>query len=227
MSGTPEPIAQGELAKTPFAHVLLHLHHKAMSGTLVLWPTAEGAKGQDRVLFEEGWPVAGRLVDKAAALDRGMLPLFARKDGPYAFYGDDLVGDTTLRGRVDPLMVFTASLRGSTRDDVVDAYIDNLGPDAHVRFKAGIEVKRYVLQPKEAGFVDVIRAAPATVAELVAQCELGPAMGKRLIYLLFVTKALERFDSRVSLPQAPSPASARASIPSAPIASATAPAAQA
>jgi curved DNA-binding protein CbpA len=203
MSGTPEPIAQGELAKTPFAHVLLHVHHKQMSGTLVLWPTGEGAKGQDRLLFSEGWPVAGRLVDKAAALDRGMLPLFARKEGPYAFYDVDLVGDAALKGRVDPLMVLAASLRGSVRDDVVEAYVENLGLDSHVRFKVGSDVKRYVLQPKEAGFVDVIRAAPAVVNELIAQCELGPAMGKRLLYLLFITRALERFDPRVSLPQAP------------------------
>lgn len=209
MSGTPpEPIAQGELAKTPFAHVLLHVHHKQMSGTLVLWPTGEGVKGQDRLLFEEGWPIAGRLVDKAAALDRGMLPLFARKEGPYAFYDVDLVGDAPLKARVDPLMVLAASLRGSVRDDVVEAYVENLGLDAHVRFKVGSDVKRYLLQPKEAGFVDVIRAAPAVVSELIAQCELGPAMGKRLLYLLFITRALERFDPRVSLPQAP-----RASAP--------------
>lgn len=222
MSGTPEPIAQGELAKTPFAHVLLHLHHKAMSGTLVLWPTAEGTKGQDRILFEEGWPVAGRLVDKAAALDRGMLPLFARREGPYAFYDADLVGEATLRGRVDPLMVLAASLRGSTRDDVVEGYIANLGTDASVRFKVGVDVKRYVLQPKEAGFVDVIRAEPATVADLIAQCELGAAMAKRLVYLLFITRALERIDPRVSLPS-PMASPVRASVPSQPMAAVPAP----
>jgi curved DNA-binding protein CbpA len=230
MSGTtPEPIAQGEIAKTPFAHVLLHVHHKQMSGTLVLWPTGEGVKGQDRILFEQGWPVAGRLVDKAAALDRGMLPLFARKQGPYAFYDVDLVGDAPLKGRVDPLMVLAASLRGSVRDDVVEAYVTNLGLDAHVRFKVGSDVKRYQLQPKEAGFVDVIRAAPAVVSELIGQCELGPVMGKRLLYLLFVTRALERFDPRVSLPQARAsspgmaraPMSAGAPVPSVPPAAAT------
>ncbi len=216
MSGTPEPIAQGELAKTPFAHVLLHVHHKQMSGTLVLWPTTEGAKGQDRILFEEGWPVAGRLVDKAAALDRGMLPLFARREGPYAFYEADLVGEATLRGRVDPLMVLAASLRGSTRDDVVEGYLANLGADATVRFKVGVDVKRYALQPKEGGFVDVIRAAPVEVSELLTQCELGPMMAKRLIYLLFITRALERVDPRVSMPS-PMPAGARASVPSRPV----------
>jgi len=209
MTGTPpEPIAQGDIGKTPFAHVLLHLHHKQLTGTLVLWPTTEGAKGQDRLLVTEGWPVAGRLVEKAAALDRGMLPLFARKDGPYAFYDVDLVGDAPLKQRVDPLMVLAASLRGSTRDDVVQGYLEALGADAHVRFKPGVDVKRYMLQPKEASFLDVIRAAPATVEELVGQCELGPVMGKRLVYLLFLTRALERFDPRVSLPQAPRPAAA-------------------
>ncbi|GAB4111111.1 MAG: hypothetical protein OHK0013_47070 [Sandaracinaceae bacterium] len=196
MSGTttPEPIAQGDLAKTPFAHVLLHLHHKQMSGTLVVWPTAPGAQGQDRILFHEGWPLAARLIDRAAALDRGLLPLFARKDGPYAFYDADLVGDAPLKGRVDPLMVVAASLRGSARDDVVESYVDALGVGSSVRFKPGVDLKRYQLQPKEAAFVDVIRASPATVAELIEQCELGPTMAKRLLYMLFVTRGLERFE---------------------------------
>jgi curved DNA-binding protein CbpA len=212
MSGTtPEPIAQGDLAKTPFAHVLLHLHHKQMSGTLVLWPTAPGAQGQDRLLFVEGWPVMGRLVDRAAALDRGMLPLFARKDGPYAFYAEDLVGEAPLKGRVDPLMVLAASLRGSARDEIIGAYISALGDASQVRFKPGVDLKRYQLQPKEAGFVDVIRAAPATVAELLEQCELGPAMGRRLLYLLFITRALERFDPA----SAPSPRAVTAPAPAA------------
>jgi curved DNA-binding protein CbpA len=221
MSGTtPEPIAQGDLAKTPFAHVLLHLHHKQMSGTLVVWPTAAGVQGQDRILFHEGWPLMGRLVERAAALDRGLLPLFARTEGPYAFYDVDLVGDAPLKGRVDPLMVLAASLRGSARDDVVTAYVDALGGESSVRFKPGVDLKRYQLQPKEAAFVDVVRAAPATVSELVGQCELGPAMARRLLYLLFVTRALERFDPAALAPPpaarpvaAPAPAPAPADLP--------------
>src|SRR5262245_44604107 len=120
----PEPIAEGDLAKTPFAHVLLYAEKHGLNGTLVVWRPEPGEEKpkQDRMLFEQGRIVAGRLIDRAPRLDRGLLPLFARTSGPYAFYQDvDLVGggDATRTGRVDLLPLIAASLRGSSRDDVV------------------------------------------------------------------------------------------------------------
>lgn len=215
MSGpAPEPVAQGEIAKTPFAHILLHLHDKGSSGTLVLWPDESAPRGQDRILFADGWPVAARLLERAAALDRGLLPLFARKSGVYAFYKANLVGDDALRQQVDPLLILAASLRGSARDDVVDGYVSALGDASLVRFRPSVDIRRFQLQPKEAAFVDVIRAGPATVGELISQCELGPVMGRRLLYLLLVTRALERFDatsSPLATARAATPAGSRTS----------------
>lgn len=217
-ANVPEPVAQGELAKTPFAHVLLHLLQKQRSGTLVLWPTTEGAQGQDRIRFADGWPVAARFVERANALDRGLLPLFARREGPYAFYEADLVGEAVLKGRVDPWMVLTASLRGPSRDEVIGAYLSSVGDESTVRFRPGVDRKRYQFLPKEEAFIDVVRAAPAPVGELVSLCELGPAMGRRLLYLLFVTNALERFEEAVVAPSPASiPVAAPAPIPSMPV----------
>src|SRR5687768_4728771 len=91
----PEPLAQGDLANTPFAHVLLYVQKHALSGSLVVWQpeTGDEKPKQDRIRFENGVPIAGRLLERASRLDRGMLPLFARTSGPYAFYEDiDLVG---------------------------------------------------------------------------------------------------------------------------------------
>ena len=188
----PQPVASGDLAKTPFAHVLLHLHQHERTGTLVVWPAGGG--GQDRIRFEAGWPVAARLVEKAVALDRGLLHFFSIADAPYAFYAEDLVGDAPLKGRVDPWMLLAASLRGPSRDDVIGSYIAGIGLDAAVRFRAG-ETKRYQLLPKETAFLDIVRAEPAKVSELLSLCELGASAGKRLLYLFFVTNTLERFDA--------------------------------
>ena len=120
MSGSlPEPIAQGDLARTPFAHVLLHVQRKALTGSLVIWDprAAEGPK-QDRVRFENGVPVSAALRERASRLDRGLLPLFARTEGPYAFYPDvDLVGDTphARRGEVEVLPLITARRSAALR----------------------------------------------------------------------------------------------------------------
>nr|MDQ3037699.1 hypothetical protein [Myxococcota bacterium] len=120
MTELPEPTAQGDLARTPFAHALLYCHQRELGGTLVIWPEdPETTRGQDRVLFERGVPVAARLTQRAGALDRGLLPLFSRREGAYAFYADtDLVGsgDEVRTGRVDPHVLIAASLRGPSRD---------------------------------------------------------------------------------------------------------------
>ena len=208
----PQPVAAGDLAKTPFAHVLLHLHQRERTGTLVIWPSGGGDGGQDRIRFEAGWPVGARLVEKAAALDRGLLRFFSIVDAPYAFYAEDLVGDAPLKGRVDPWMLLAASLRGPSRDDAIGAYISGVGLDVPVRFRAG-DTKRYQLLPKEAAFLDIVRAEPTKVSELLALCELGPGTGKRLIYLFFVTNTLERFDAAASKAKpAPAPQTVSATV---------------
>jgi curved DNA-binding protein CbpA len=204
---SPQPVAAGDLAKTPFAHVLLHLHQRERTGTLVIWPKPGGEGGQDRIRFEAGWPVGARFVEKAAALDRGLLRFFALVDAPYAFYAEDLVGEAQLTGRVDPWMIIAASLRGPSRDDAIGAYISGIGLDTTVRFRAG-DTKRYQLLPKEAAFLDIVRSAPARVDELLSLCELGPGTGRRLLYLFFVTNTLERFDATAAAPAKPKPAAA-------------------
>jgi hypothetical protein len=37
-AAAPTPTAQGDLEQTPFAHVLVHIQSRAMSGTLAIWP---------------------------------------------------------------------------------------------------------------------------------------------------------------------------------------------
>src|SRR5258705_13210369 len=119
---TPEPIATGNLARTPLPQLLSYLDQKKLSGTLAIWPDpVEGveSRGQDRILLLKGVPVAGQLLEPNPVLRAGLLKLFSRERAPYAFYESNLLGDDRVSGRVDPLSLISEALRGGTRDTVV------------------------------------------------------------------------------------------------------------
>lgn len=191
--GLPPPIAEGSLATRPFAHVLLYVHQQQLSGTLVVWPeqTANAPRGQDRILIGKGRPVAGRLLDAATTLERGMLPLFIRRNAPYAFYAANLVGagEGVLTGDVDPVTLITASLRGAAREDAVDAVVARFG-DQKLRLTPRVALERYGFDPKELGFIELIRAAPDT-ADVLCSTWGDEQRARRLIYLLAITKSIE------------------------------------
>ncbi|MEM9195536.1 MAG: DnaJ domain-containing protein [Myxococcota bacterium] len=191
----PAPIAEGNLRTTPFAHVLIYVLGKGMNGTLVVWPEpdAEGnrPRGQHRLLFANGLPIAARYRERATAIDRGMLELFTLVDAPYAFYDQDLVGDsqTVLKGRVDSLAIIAAALRGSARTDAVEAVLQGLGEDP-LRIRHGAELDRFRFERGEQAFIDMVRAAPASATQIIA--EWGDArMARRLLYLLAITRSVE------------------------------------
>lgn len=209
MAELPAPTAEGDLARTPFAHVLLYCHQHALEGTLVVWPEdPQATRGQDRIRIEGGTPVAARFLQRAGALDRGLLPLFGRTSGAYAFYSDtDLVGsgEAVRAGKVDPHAIIAASLRGPSRDDVVAAVLGGFGATP-VRVRPGTRLDRFELLPKEAAFIDVVRAEPAAVDALASMCELGATSGRRLLYLLAITKSLEPWSGPSEAPRAPAAA---------------------
>lgn len=194
MTEAPKPLAQGDLAQTPLAHVLLSLLERGLDGTLAIWPETERA-GQDRVLFAKGVPVDARLLEPAATLERGLLPLFHRVRGPYAFYGSDLVGQTKLRDTVDPYHLLAAALRGGVRQDVVDAVLARYG-DRPVRVNASTALGRFELVPKERAVLDVLRAQPQS-ARALADTTGEPKIATRLLYLLAITQQLEIFSGEV------------------------------
>lgn len=215
MSELPEPLAQGDLAKTPFAHVLLYVEQQKLNGTLVVWKPEAGAERpkQDRIRFEGGVPVAGRLIETASRLERAMLPLFARADGPYAFYADtDLVGsgEAVREAEVDLLPLIAASLRGSSRDDVVASVVRAFG-DAKLRFRHGVDLSTFGLLPEEQTALELLRAEPVSATRLAEMSGLAPRMVLRLVYLLALTKSIEAWDGEEAVPSkrpAPPPRSA-------------------
>jgi curved DNA-binding protein CbpA len=220
----PEPLAQGDLARTPFAHVLLYANKHGLEGSFVVWEVPEGDERprQARILFDHGVPVAARLLERASRLERGLLPMFARTRGPYAFYeAVDLVGsgEGVLTGKVDLLPLVAASLRGSTRDDVVAQVCAAFGA-AKLRLARGAPLGALGLLAEERAFVDLLRAEPMSVARLVELSPLPPRMAERIVYLLALTKSVAPWDgaaaaagaSASSVPP-PRPIARRASTP--------------
>lgn len=196
----PDPIAQGDLASKPFAHLLLYLEQRALSGTLAVWPTPNdgGGAGQDRVLFHEGRPVAAKWRAGTASLEKGMVDMCARKAGPYAFYPADLVGSGVgvSVGRVDSHGLLAASIRqGTVRDDAVDAILRGYGT-AKVRLKVGASLQRFQFVGKEDAFMQVLRAAPSSVDDL-ARISGNGVLAKRILYVLTITQCVEPYDGPV------------------------------
>lgn len=195
VSGLPAPTAEGSLANRPFAHLLLYVHQRGLSGTLAVWPEqrpgAELPAGQDRILLQGGTIVAARLLSPASALDRSLLPLFGRVNAPYAFYEADLVGsgDGVLVAEIDPIGLVTASLRGSAREDAVEGVLSRFG-DGPVRLTPRVPLDRYGFDDKEKGFVELLRASPDSVRGLCAAWS-DERMARRILYLLAITKGIE------------------------------------
>jgi len=191
-SSVPKPLAEGTLSATPFGHVLLSIQKKALSGTLAVWPD-DDQPGQDRILFRAGAPAVGRFLDPAADLERGMLNIFHRDKGPYAFYEADLVGDSSdaLRGHVDILALIATALRGDVPKDAMVRVIRKLGLDRQ-RVKKGAPLSRLALQSNEMAFVELMRAEPATAAILIEQFG-DPKVAQRMLYLLAITECLQPY----------------------------------
>lgn len=211
----PEPSAQGDLERTPFAHLLLYIQRRALEGTLVVWrPEQRDARPrQDRVLFRRGAPVAARFSDPASRLDRGLLPLFARPSGPYAFYDVDLVGDGegVHRGQVEVLPLIAASLRGSSRDDVARQVCAGFG-DAPLRLERGADLDALGLLPNERALVELLRAEPMPIERLVEISPLPPPMAERLVYLLALTHSVAPWKGEPA-PSSTPPRRARSNAP--------------
>ena len=113
----------GNLARTPFAHLILYIREHGLSGTLAMWPAGTSDDPvvlgdtrdlADRLFFAGGVRKTGRIVEGSSTLERGLLPLFQRVDGPFIFYPDaDYVGDGA--GGSPPGSIVGPSLRPSAR----------------------------------------------------------------------------------------------------------------
>lgn len=186
----PTPIAQGDLTQKPLAHLLLSIHDKELSGTLVVWPDNEVQTGQDRLLFRRGHIIAGRLVEPATELSRGVLALFHRTNAPFAFYEQDLVTgiDGVLFSSDHVYALIAAAARGGARRDVMESVLARLREPAY-RFVRTIDLGALALVPKEQAVVEMVQASPRSIQEWV-QMSGDSRVATRTLYLLAITRCL-------------------------------------
>lgn len=191
--------AQGTLAKTPFAHLLLYIQGKRLTGTLAVWPdnpSEKQGKGQDRVLFQEGSILGVKPMELADSALVGVIRLFRRHEAPYAFYdGQNLLGtgDGAILERVDLYTALSRGLRDTVRDDVMEQVLGRLSARP-LRIRQGVPLDRLDLNTKELALIDTMRAGPATIEELVAGAELSSKDARRLLYLLALIRGVEASD---------------------------------
>jgi tetratricopeptide (TPR) repeat protein len=191
---TEKPSAQGTLAKTPFAHLLLYTLTKRLSGTLAIWPEKnDKKKGQDRVLFEEGVVMAMRPVEPADSMMMGLLRLFRKHEAPYGFYeGQNLLGtgDGILLEKLDTYTLVARGLRDHAREDVLDGVLAKIAGKP-IRMRSNVPLSRLELNTKEMAFIDQLRARTSTPEELIAGAELSSKDARRLLYLLTLIRGVE------------------------------------
>lgn len=187
-----KPAAEGNLASTPFLHLVLYLYQRRTSGTLLIHHQGRETK----VLFRDGRVVAARPLPRGSTLQPGLLPLCALEDAPYTFWEEDLVEGlpSVIKGTVDPHTLVTDSLRGHVRDDVVNGVVDRyldvplvLTPDAAPR--------RLGLRGQDSTLLDLLSHGPVSPQELLKQSILPRNHVRRLLYALLITKCLAPADS--------------------------------
>lgn len=212
----------GNLARTPFAHVILHVREHGMTGTLAIWPEGTSdeavAAGEvrehvDRIYFSAGKRKKGRLAEAASSLERGLLAVFRRLDGPFVFYPDgDYVGDSAgvQNAEGSDLALIAASTRGPVRDDVIDGVLGRFS-GSPVRLRADADLHALELLPREQVVLDVLRARPSPIPDLVESGGMEPRAARKVLYLLAITKAVELYDPAQSSQSSSGPRVSRGS----------------
>ena len=199
-------------------HLVLYLYEQASSGTLIIIsPTGQ----QSRIQFNDGRPVAGRFPHASAGLEAGLMPLFGYPSGGYAFYTENLLpsGPGVHRGDVDPLALAAKSLEVYCRDDIVDALLLRYGTHP-MRLQPGRPLERLQLVGRAKGLVELLRASPDTVENLLAGSPLDRKPSRRILYLLVVTKMVAPYKAKEGGDSRDSRVRSRASISSGQIPSA-------
>lgn len=189
-----QPVARGSLFDTPFGHLGLYLNRHGHTGTLIV---SGHELGDASIRFLRGRAIGAQLPWTAPSLLEGLLPLCALQQGEFTFFEDDLIGQNPelLSGVVDPYEMLAASLDGFARDDMVDAVLNRFA-GRPLRMLPGREIERLRLRPEQGPLLELIRAAPASSDELIAQTPLPPLQVRRVLYALIATNVIGAHDQR-------------------------------
>jgi hypothetical protein len=187
-----QPLARGDLAQTPFAHLVLYVRRQGLNGTLIL----DRGGFDTKVLFREGRAVAARPLTRGAALHDGLLELCALASAPYAFWEGDLVGDdpAVVKGTLDALLFVADSVRVHEREVVIASIVDRYR-EIPLHAAEGSDAKRLGLRGEAARLLDILRAEALTPDALATKTRLPLPEVRRVLYLLLVTRMAEPLDA--------------------------------
>ncbi len=196
MNATAErqPVARGNLLETPLCHLALYIYRHAQTGSLIV---AGHEAGEATIRFQRGRASAACLPWAAPSLLAGLLPLCGMRAGDFAFYDDDLIGQSpdAIAGIVDPYELLAASLDDNARDDMVEAVLRRFD-GKQLRMLPGREIERLRLRDAHKPLLELIRAAPATSDELIAQAPIDQLQARRLLYALIATNMVAAHEQR-------------------------------
>lgn len=197
-----KPSAQGTLAKTPFAHLLMFAHERRLTGTLAIWPeqNASGGRGQDRLFLQDGTVVAARCMAPAASAFDAVVQLFARLDGPYGFYSDQNLlgsGDDILRGTVDVYTVMARGVLAHAREDAMEGLLARIG-GRPIRVRSGLPLERLHLTAPQRGFVERLQRQQAGLTDLMREASLPAGELRRIVYLLMLIRGVETAEGQTA-----------------------------
>ncbi|HKP55881.1 MAG TPA: DUF4388 domain-containing protein, partial [Polyangiales bacterium] len=195
-------MAQGTLANTPFAHLVLYIYQRRSSGTLLVRGARSSSSGSQtlaigqplKVLFHRGRAVAAHVAAPAEALDQALLPLCSMRDGDYEFFEDDLVGSGSaiVTGMFDPYAFVTEAARRYTPEPVIDQVLQRFA-DVPLCVQPGMDLDRMLLDAPETRFAEILRDGTATIGTLLQSRELPGNHARRVVYALLVTKVVGPF----------------------------------
>jgi hypothetical protein len=202
ITSTEAPVANGSLAETPFAHLMLYLYRQAGAGTLYV-RSSGGAELLIRV--HGGRPIAARTTEPASTLMHALLPACGYRIGEFAFYEGDhmaavdgpLASSGSIEGTLDPYALLYASLREHARDDMVDAVLARY-PNVKLTLPPDRDVTRLGIDETDQALVDALRAKPASIDELLMSSPLPGLHTRRVLYAMLVTHMLAPQEMRDS-----------------------------
>jgi hypothetical protein len=191
------PAAKGALLEKPFCHLLIDAHRRNVSGTLII---VADTCGEVSIRLQRGRATRALIAnpmssDSAQELFEALLPLCALQQGSFSFYEDDLLTGVVdaISGEVDPYTLLGASLRDYRREDVIDSVLQRCH-GTRLRLPPRREVERLQLEPHDAPLLELIRAAPSTPEELIANAPLPTERARAVVYALIVTHMLIAHD---------------------------------
>jgi curved DNA-binding protein CbpA len=122
---------------------------------------------------------------------------------------------------IDPLRVLWEGINARPNDPRIDPTLARLG-NAPVRIQPSAELQQFGFGPPELMLIDLLRAKPMSIDDLVARAVLPIRQTKLLAYALLITRSIGVMSAPApaTVPSVPSPAPApapvRSKLPSAP-----------